>query len=735
MLLKHLELQGFKSFAKKTVLDFPSGITAIVGPNGSGKSNIVDAIRWVLAEQSFKSLRSKKGEDVIFHGSTKRNALSQAKVSLKLETDASKSSLDLNEIVIARQVDRNGQSNYFLNDRKVRLLDLDAFLASSKIGGSSFRVLSQGMSDMLITLGPKEFREFIEDAAGVKEFQDKKYRSLLKLRNTRQNLDKVSALLAELTPRLRFLKKEHNKFSKRHETEENLKDVAKKLFGNRYFVLVTKQNKIAEKKKVSKNNLEELKKKLDVFKEELFSFENKFQKNKDIQETSQKIHALEEEEYSLNRTIILNQGKVELEEERLKQKFPVSKDYLSGYLKNILSLGKDSLKKADIRQSFKEIIKQIENIVLELTEGKQKDSSIAKDKIETTRRDIKELEKQRDKIKNNLKELLLDRTKQQDSLAIDRTQFIEKEKLYRQQNEEIQNIQINVNELDLEEEKVKIHQEQLTHDIKNIGIITLADVIDTSDGGDINEGKLESELWRLKRNIEHIGTIDSSVEEEYEGVSERHRFLEGESKDLRQALESLEGIIKDLNKQIEKCFKDTLVKMSESFNSYFRLMFDGGKAILESSKLDLPEESMTPTPSSDVTSGEQGRGSDPSDPDGVGEGIELNVSLPGKKIKGLNNLSGGERTLVSIALLFALVNVRKPPFLVLDEIDAALDEVNSQRFIKLLHELAKETQFIIITHNRETMRGADALYGVSEKDGVSHLLSIKLEPVEISALT
>jgi chromosome segregation protein len=152
--------------------------------------------------------------------------------------------------------------------------------------------------------------------------------------------------------------------------------------------------------------------------------------------------------------------------------------------------------------------------------------------------------------------------------------------------------------------------------------------------------------------------------------------------------------------------------MSHVFGGYFRLIFGGGKAALVQSR-----------------KGGNGNKEDEGGEMGVEEngGVEIKLELPNKKIKSLHTLSGGERTLTSIALLFALASIRKPPVMVLDEIDAALDETNTQKFVRLIKELSRDTQFIIVTHNRETMRGADALYGVSMKDGISHLLSLKLQ--------
>jgi len=251
MQLKQLELAGFKSFAKKTTIDFTPGVTAVVGPNGSGKSNIVDAIRWVLAEQSFRNLRGKKGEDFIFHGSGTRNALPRAHVELTLTNIQNEAALDMEEVVLSREVKRNGDNIYKINSKTVRLMDVEEFLARSKVGSSTFRILSQGMSDLLLTLGPQELRSFIEEAAGLKEFQDKKERSVKKIASTRENVARAQALIAEIEPQLRFLKREVNKFSKREDIAKELKVVAGRLFGWRHAQLVKRENVATiEKKKL-----------------------------------------------------------------------------------------------------------------------------------------------------------------------------------------------------------------------------------------------------------------------------------------------------------------------------------------------------------------------------------------------------------------------------------------------------------------------------------------------------
>ena len=179
MFLKKLEVNGFKSFAARTTLDFSygdesggnHGVTAIVGPNGSGKSNIADAIRWVMGEQSMKNLRGKKLEDVIFAGSGKKTKLGSAKVTLYFDNSDKKIPLDFLEVSISRKVYRSGESEFLVNGSRARLQDIADFLARAGVGKQSYAIINQGMADAVLNSTALERRSIIEDAAGVKLYQ------------------------------------------------------------------------------------------------------------------------------------------------------------------------------------------------------------------------------------------------------------------------------------------------------------------------------------------------------------------------------------------------------------------------------------------------------------------------------------------------------------------------------------------------------------------------------------
>ena len=224
MRLKTLQLNGFKSFAQKTVLEFESPIVSIVGPNGSGKSNIVEAFRFVLGEQSMKSMRGRGGTDLIFKGSKKLSAGSKASATIyfnnsdkvfKLTNDGGDDiNLNYDTISISREVYSDGLNKYILNGTEVRLKDIHNLLASVNIGSSGHHIISQGEADRILNANARDRREMVEDALGLKIYQYKIKESERKLEKTNENMKEVVLLRRENVPHLNFLKKQVEKFEK-----------------------------------------------------------------------------------------------------------------------------------------------------------------------------------------------------------------------------------------------------------------------------------------------------------------------------------------------------------------------------------------------------------------------------------------------------------------------------------------------------------------------------------------
>jgi len=225
MFLNRLEVVGFKSFAERIHIDFVSGITAVVGPNGSGKSNIIDAIRWVLGEQSAKSLRGQKMEDIIFQGSDTRNPLNFAEVSLILNNEASNLPIDYNEVSITRRVYRSGESEFLINKQPCRLKDIVDLFTDTGLGRESFSIIGQGKIDEILSSKADERRAIFEEAAGVLKYKQRKNKAVYKLEETEDNLDRVEDIIHEIEQQLDPLQKQAEIAKKYKERRNELKNI------------------------------------------------------------------------------------------------------------------------------------------------------------------------------------------------------------------------------------------------------------------------------------------------------------------------------------------------------------------------------------------------------------------------------------------------------------------------------------------------------------------------------
>src|SRR5574344_2413539 len=206
MYLKRLEMQGFKSCADKTVLEFMPGITSVIGPNGSGKSNIVDAIRWVLGEQSIKSLRGAKSDDVIFAGTQNRKSVGFAEVSIVIDNSDQSLPIEYNEVVVSRKLYRSGETGYFINKVSCRLKDILQLFMDTGIGKDGYSIIGQGRIDEILSNKSEDRRRIFEEAAGIVKYRVRKAESEKKLEQAKLNLLRVNDMLSEIEVNLDPLK-------------------------------------------------------------------------------------------------------------------------------------------------------------------------------------------------------------------------------------------------------------------------------------------------------------------------------------------------------------------------------------------------------------------------------------------------------------------------------------------------------------------------------------------------
>ncbi|WP_311561992.1 chromosome segregation SMC family protein, partial [Peptoniphilus duerdenii] len=276
MYLKSLTMQGFKSFADKTKIEFDNEITGVVGPNGSGKSNISDAIMWVLGETSIKSLRGKKMEDVIFSGTNKRKPLGFAEVTILFNNIDRALNIDFDEVVVSRKMYRSLESEYRINGEKVRLKDVKELFMDTGIGKDGYSLIGQGRIDEVLSNSPDKRRAIFEEASGISKFKSKKQEALNKLNRTDQNITRISDIISEIATRVDELEEESKKAIKYLEFAGELKEldltISKRDYSNIINYLKDRSTILKEKTSEfdkTNLNLEDFRNKEKIFKEDI----------------------------------------------------------------------------------------------------------------------------------------------------------------------------------------------------------------------------------------------------------------------------------------------------------------------------------------------------------------------------------------------------------------------------------------------------------------------------------
>jgi chromosome segregation protein len=229
--LKSLELNGYKTFATKTLFEFSGDITAVVGPNGSGKSNIADALRWVLGEQSYSLLRARKTDDMIFSGSETRSRAGMASATVTFDNSDGWLPIDFSEVSVTRRAYRDGQNEYLINNQRVRLREVTELLSKSGLSERTYTVIGQGLVDTALSLKPEERRRLFEEAAGIGLYRTRKEQALRRLDTTKRNLERVQDILAELEPRLKSLERQAKRAREHVQIRQDLEVILKEWYG------------------------------------------------------------------------------------------------------------------------------------------------------------------------------------------------------------------------------------------------------------------------------------------------------------------------------------------------------------------------------------------------------------------------------------------------------------------------------------------------------------------------
>ena len=359
MYLKSIEMQGFKSFANKILLEFHDGITGIVGPNGSGKSNVGDAVRWVLGEQSAKQLRGGNMQDVIFSGTETRKPLGFASVAITLDNSDHQLNIDFEEVTVTRRLYRSGESEYLLNGRNCRLKDINELFYDTGIGKEGYSIIGQGQIDKILNGKPEERRELFDEAAGIVKFKRRKAATLKKLDEEQQNLVRVTDILSELTRQLSPLEKQAEKARIYLKKKEELKALDINLF-------------LVESERIEEQ-LQETGRKKEAAEEELRGTAEAFERTKqEYEEIERQMEALDatilaaREEASRN---ALQKQQLEGQIDVLKEQIHAAEQNSEHYQNRIAAVTEDMERREGVKQGYE---KEKIQLKLELQEAEER---------------------------------------------------------------------------------------------------------------------------------------------------------------------------------------------------------------------------------------------------------------------------------------------------------------------------------------------------------------------------
>ena len=920
MFLKSLEINGFKSFPDKTHIDFSDGITSLLGPNGCGKSNIVDSIKWVLGEQSTKTLRAGSMQDVIFNGTDTRKPLQMAEVTLSIDNENHNLPTDVPEIVIRRRIYRSGESEYYLNGQRCLLKNIKELFMDTGVGKSAYSILEQGKIDQILSNKPEDRRYIFEEAAGISRYKAKCIEAQNRIARADEHIAQLMTTVAETK---RTYDRTRNQAAKAMQWEE-LSQRAFDLDVDSSLVrldTLLKLKDVREQKKVeAERRMQDLKAKLSSFdddivqsseqvdsvRDEVRALELKIASNEaTIQGLSDTISTLEDNYRSYIENMNSSEDRckaIASEIERYKSERMESEDQLALYqesleekegqlkytqnqldksqkeieeLNRIIVKTEDENSKLDhellsLSEELKDVIEELIAEVDEKTgaeysfQRREKANQSLIDSIhsisssirrrlefidsiangveyskEIARKDYEKILADIDKLLSLFSEYkssippVVDTLLSPEGLMSKKRSVEAREKEARDEIEknkaiiangrtdigmrqlDIQTFQSNIasikehigslrsyvdserdklksydrqilqKELDLEDERKKSETARVR--VKEIGdrikakddekstlvaqIKKLSAEREDANGKlsekfnalankrkekddaykamndaqheveaqamyitntensikDVftnffekharnlnefeerlndnlrDEASLRAEYEEVQRKIQSLGSINHLAKDEYDQAEDQYKFYTRQLDDYNKAKSDMENVLSEIENKSIELFLESYKTISDNFQAMFKRLFGGGNA-----ELRLVDEDNVLT-----------------------SGIEILAQPPGKSKATLSLLSGGERSMTAVALLFATYQVKPSPFCILDEIDAALDDRNIGFFLDVLQDFAKESQFIIITHNKHTVTGGNSMLGVSQQEaGVSTAVAYRIGSVK-----
>ena len=721
MQLKHIKLSGFKSFVDPTKISFPTNMVGVVGPNGCGKSNVIDAIRWVLGELSAKNLRGESMVDVIFNGSEKRKASGQCSIELLFDNSSAKIGgeyASYNEVSIKRVMTRDAQSDYFINNAKCRRKDVQDIFLGTGLGPSSYAIIEQGMVSKLVSAKPDELRTHIEEAAGVSKYRERRRETESRIKRTKENLSRVKDIrdeIGRLIKRLENQAKAAEKYKKLNDEKSQIELDTAILFSleakNNRDDLQKKLDSFNRDLKIKNAESETIQSQIDQFRTENESVLTEYESaQKNFYSIGAEIAKREANLQNINKTENETKFKLEKTKENLEKAKETEKnfDQLSPSEQAIHILNEiiATLKKYSIQNdSILDKANKLKVLLVEILNIASAQSKTLTEEYQSRQEDLSKEIFEAEKLKSSIEEEMqtyVEESSQAESVLISLRQ---KQSKF---NEDLRSLENNKSIVELDSRSIsekitnirldlktyEINLENSNKKIKAAGIDI--EKIDFTKYEDLSISELEDKLADIEAKIIRLGAINLAAPEEIEEESKRKEELDKQYDDLIEALDKLNGAIKKIDNETKTIFKDSFDAVNIKLKEVFPKLFGGG----------LAELNLT-------------------DDDPLHAGVILMARPPGKKNSSISQLSGGEKALTALALVFAIFDLNPAPFCLLDEVDAPLDDLNTLRFINMVEEMSKTVQFIFITHNKVSMERSDYLMGVTMQEaGVSRMVSV-----------
>ncbi|MEA2088371.1 MAG: chromosome segregation SMC family protein [Patescibacteria group bacterium] len=679
-----------------------------------------------------------------------RNNLSKIKIILtELEPRLkllSRQAKKLEQRKIIKQELRNSQIKYysnifFHNQEKIEKINnqiREKKLIDAKFGNQlldlqkKFALLSRENSlDFKFDKLKQEFDFYVDkknimlrDLALLKGEIDVEYKKIGKLNLVwlAKNKDELLTQRNKIENDLKYCCEENKKIEKSVKEYEDKKNKISRLLRetSEKIEQLLEDNKA---KKINKTDKEVIKK-IIICQQELIKQIETAKEIKDIKAIKQKAKAIKQDLDEL-----VKENKVEENESIKKEIFELTNikndliDQKNDIFANINSLeikkNVNNEKKKILQSRLLEIVENLKKVENEIENSKPSDAKTALKSYETREQKInikiKEIDKKILFVKKELDNFNKKEQEKRDSA------FFLQDKIQEQQAEINQSRNI-INGLMIESAKLETQKENLETEINRE-----LKSIDCLDKNLADENIDIEKISRLKSQLELIGGIDPETAKEYEETKERRDFIFNQINDLEEASKRLEKVVVDLDKIIKNRFDKSFIEINKNFNKYFKILFNGGEAKLVKNIIQKNKEDELDEKGETIKTDDDKKEQNEID-------IEIQVAPVGKKLKDINIFSGGEKSLTSIALICAIISINPSPFVILDEVDASLDEANSVRFAKIIKNLSHKTQFIAITHNRTTMESARILYGITmQEKGVSKILSLNLEDAQETA--